>query len=135
MKKYFIDTSFLVAFSYDKDKYHEIALKTMKDIEEEKTSVLFTSDYVIDEFLNITMKLSGINQSIKWGQLLFPEEFIRILYTNKSIITSAWNIFQNEKNERKLMNLTDCIVYLSNQSLSCDELLTYDDRLKNYRNS
>ena len=84
MKKYYIDTSFLVALSYDKDKYHKIARKTMKDIEEEKTSVLFTSDYVIDEFLNITIRLSGISQSIKWGKLLFTEEFIRILYTNKS---------------------------------------------------
>ena len=132
MKKYFIDTSFLVAYSYDKDKYHEIARKTMKGIEEEETSELFTSDYVIDEFLNITIRLSGINQSIKWGQLFFPEEFIRILYTNKSIISSAWNIFQNEKNERKPMNLTDCVVYVGSQSLSC-ELLTYDERLKNFR--
>ncbi len=48
MKKYFIDTSFLVAFSYDRDKYHDIAMKTMKEIEKEKTSILFTSDYVID---------------------------------------------------------------------------------------
>lgn len=135
MKKYFLDTSFLVAFSYDKDKYHEIARKVMKDIEEEKTSVLFTSDYVIDEFLNITIRLSGINQSIKWGQILFPENFTRILYTNKSIISSAWNIFQNEKNERKPMNLTDCIVYVGCKSLSCDELLTYDERLKNYRDN
>ena len=133
MKKYYVDTSFLVAFSYDKDKYHEIARKKMKAIEKEKTSVLYTSDYVVDEFLNITIRLSGINQSIKWGQLLFLEEFIRILYANKSIISSAWNIFQGEKNERKPMNLTDCIVHVGYQSLNCDELLTYDERLKSYK--
>ncbi len=79
MNKYFIDTSYLVAYSYDKDKYHVDAKREMKKIEKEKTSTLFTSDYVIDEFLNILIRISGINQATKWGKLLFSEKFIQIL--------------------------------------------------------
>jgi predicted nucleic acid-binding protein len=104
----------------------------MKNIEEEDTVIMFTSDYVIDEFLNITLKLSGIVQALKWGELLFSEELVHIVYANKQIITSSWDIFQSEVNERKLMNITDCVVYFVSNSLNCDEILTFDQRLKNY---
>ena len=133
MKKYFVGTSYLVAYSYDKDKYHNLALIKMKEIEQEETSVLFTSDYVIDEFLNITIRLSGIGQAIKWGKLLYSGKFMHIIYTNEKILSSSWEIFQKEVKERKPMNMTDCVVFVVSQSLNCDKILTYDERLKNYR--
>ncbi|MHA2100706.1 MAG: type II toxin-antitoxin system VapC family toxin [Candidatus Kariarchaeaceae archaeon] len=127
-----IDTSFLVALSNEKDKFHSEALLMFKEIENDNSIRLSISDYVIDEFINITMKLYGIEEAISWGKILFEENFASIIFTNENILASAWKTFQKEIGERKPMNITDCVIAVCGSMLKCDEILTYDERLKNY---
>lgn len=132
MVHYILDTSFLVALSNEKDKYHSDALIKFKEFENDDNLVRSISDYVIDEFISITMKFLGIDEAISWGKILFEQEFANIIFTNENILKSAWEILQKEKGERKPMNLTDCVVAICSSLLKCDEILTFDKRLKNY---
>ena len=130
--KYFIDTSFMVGLANSRDKYHEKANKLLKNISYEENSELYLSDYVIDEFLSIILKGRSIKDALEWGKFIFSEEIANIIYGNKQIISSAWVLFQQEKDERKPLNFTDCIVYIKSKLLKCDEILTFDTKLKTY---
>jgi predicted nucleic acid-binding protein len=129
---YFIDTSFFVAIANPKDKYYKQATRQLKKIAKEDDNILTTSDYVVDEFLHIVMRIEGMEEAIKWSKEIIDNKFCNIMYCNKSIFTEALLIFRKERNERKPMTITDCVVYTSQERLSCDEILTFDDRLKNY---
>ncbi|MCY3414532.1 MAG: type II toxin-antitoxin system VapC family toxin [Candidatus Heimdallarchaeota archaeon] len=130
--RYFIDTSFMVGLANPKDKYHKEANDIFEKISENSNSEVFISDYVIDEFLNIVLKGRTIQDVIDWGSILFSEELANIVYSNQAIIKSAWELLQDEKSERKPLNFTDCVVLIKNKLLRCDEILTFDDRLKNF---
>lgn len=132
MEHFILDTSFLVALSNEKDKFHKEALKKLEEIEKDNSIRLSISDYVIDEFINITMKLSGMEEAIAWGKILFEQNFASVIFTNENILASAWETFQKEIGERKPMNITDCVITVCRSMLRCDEILTYDERLKNY---
>ncbi|OLS27460.1 MAG: hypothetical protein HeimC2_11230 [Candidatus Heimdallarchaeota archaeon LC_2] len=74
----------------------------------------------------------GIEEAISWGITFFEQNFAKIIFTNEKILASAWEIFQKDTGERKPMNLTDCVVVECKSLLKCDEILTFDERLKNY---
>ncbi len=131
--KYFIDTSFLVGLANTRDKFHDAANDILDQISATKSAELIISDYVIDEFINFMLRVSRLDEAIQWGELLFSEEFISIYYSNQDLILSAWKLIQSEMGERKPLTFTDCVVFLSAQKLACDEILTFDDRLKNYK--
>lgn len=132
MLHYFVDTSFLVALANKRDKYHIEATKMLDKFSNEKNAFLTTSDYVIDEFLHIQMKVTNIEKAILWSYKLVDESFCDILYCNPEIFQMALELFRTEKKERKPMTFTDCIIYVSHTILQCDEILTFDNRLKNY---
>lgn len=122
----------MVGLANPKDKYHKESNELFEKLSDAGNSELFISDYVIDEFLNIILKGRSIKDAIEWGKIIFSEEIANIIYCNQKINKSAWELFQQEKNERKPLNFTDCIVYIKSKLLKCDEILTFDQRLKNY---
>lgn len=130
--RYLIDTSFMVGLANPKDKYYKEANNIFEKISENGNSEVFISDYVIDEFLNIVLKGRTIQDVIDWGSILLSEEIANIAYCNQEIIKSAWKLLQGEKNERKPLNFTDCVVFVKSKLLKCNEILTFNDRLKNY---
>jgi len=123
----------MVGLANLKYKDYKDANNIFEKISENGNSEIFISDYVIDEFLNIVFKGRTIQDVIDWGTILFSEELADIVYCNQEIINLAWKLLQSEKNERKTLNLTDCVVFIKNKLLKCDEILTFDDRLKNYK--
>lgn len=130
--RYFIDTSFFVGIANTKDKYHSAAQNKLQELESLQNSELFTSDYVIDEFLSILIKSESIDEAIDWGKILYSQELSNIMYCNAEIHRNAWTILQDEVGERKPLNLTDCIIYVKQKLLKCDEILTFDSRLKSF---
>ncbi|MDH5403435.1 MAG: hypothetical protein OEY49_13145 [Candidatus Heimdallarchaeota archaeon] len=50
----------------------------MKEIEINKFSILYTSNYVIDEFLNLTIKLIDVKKAIEWGKIIFIENLVHM---------------------------------------------------------
>lgn len=131
--KYFIDTSFLIALASKDDKYHKDAVKLFSSFKNNESIVLITSDYVIDEFLLLIMKIQNMKKAIQWSKTFMDEIFCSIYYCNDYIFKSAMNIFQSELDERKPLTLTDAVVFISSNNLSCEEILTFDKRLKNYK--
>ena len=80
------------------------------------------------------MKIEGMEDAIIWSEEIIENSFCNIYYCTKPIFQDAILIFRKEKNERKPMTLTDCVVFVSKDILGCDEILTFDERLKHYSN-
>jgi predicted nucleic acid-binding protein len=78
------------------------------------------------------MRIQGIDEAILWSKEIIENEFCNIFYCNKQIFLQSIEIFRKEKKERKSLTLTDCVVYVSQKLLSCDEILTFDLKLRNY---
>ena len=133
--KYFIDTSFLVGIANEKDKYHIEANDWLLELNSQANTQFFISDYVIDEFLNVLIKETSIKDAIEWGKLIYSQELATIIYCTQKINQLAWDLVKLEINERKPMNLTDCVVYVKKTLMKCDEILTFDNRLKNFNGS
>ncbi len=128
-----MDTSFIFALASKDDKYHESATDKLRSFNNSKNIQLITSDYVVDELLLLIMKYQSMENAIRWSKIIMDGKFCSIYYCNNIIFNSAINIFQSETDERKPLTLTDAIVYFSSKMLSCDEILTYDGRLKSYK--
>jgi predicted nucleic acid-binding protein len=132
MLHYFVDTSFFIAIENQNDKYHIEATKRLEKLSEGNDTILTTSDYVLDEFFQITKKVKSIEKAILWSYKLTDESFCNIYYCNQEIFLTALELFRTEIKERKPMSFTDCVIYVSHSILQCDEILTFDKRLKNY---
>ena len=130
--RYVLDTSFLVGLSNMTDKYHELANTWLDQIRSQDSWEFYISDYVIDEFLSILIKGQSISEAIEWGRFIYNGEFTTIIYCNEDIHQMAWKLLEQEDGERKPLNLTDCVVYITNFLIKGDEILTYDSRLQNY---
>ena len=133
MIKFFVDTSFFIGLLNNRDKFHKLAVNKLKSLYKEKGNQLYTSDYVIAELSNFLVKTTDINNAINLIDEVINEEFCKIFYSNKQIIQYSLSVFRKERSETKPLNLTDCIVGVSNVLLKCDELLSFDERLKNYK--
>ncbi len=130
--RHFIDTSFLFAIASKDDKFHEEAVKWLKSMTNQNNVELITSDYVIDEFLLLLMKYQGMENAIRWSEIIMSGRFCSLYYCSDLIFSLAIDVFQREIDERKPLTLTDAIVFISSKNLSCDGILTYDERLRNY---
>jgi len=132
MQHYFVDTSFIIGIYNTQDKFHKEASTILKDEVSDHEILLFTSDYVVDEFLSYTTKKIGINRAISYGEKIFENKIWNIHYSTQNLIETAWNTFKNERNERKPLNFTDCVILANAELLNVEKLLTFDNRLSNY---
>lgn len=128
----FIDTSVLIAFHNTRDVNHERAKKLIKEAVEGKFGLLYTSDYVFNESINIALTKTG-NPSIALligemilGQFKGIPRFITLLRVNEGIFNEAWRLF-NEYSSRGL-NFTDCTTIALMKSKGIDYLISFDEK-------
>ena len=132
MKESFIDTSFLLALANRDDKYHKKGMELFNHFKKNTNHRYLISDYVIDEFLTLVSRMVYMKLANTWGDYLFQEGWFDIHYTSSSMVKDAWKIFKKEVDERHPLSFTDCTIVAQCSIRRITDIITFDDRLKNY---
>ncbi len=134
IKKIFIDTGGLIAFVNQNEKRHLTAKKLLSEYQN-KTSKLYTSDYVIDEFLTYLRckQKVPVTQIVQCLQLLELSE-IEIYGITKDLFGLALKLMA--KYQDQYFSFTDCVSFAVMKELKINNVMTTDKHFEifGYRN-
>jgi len=120
----FIDTSWFKAYLDPGDDFHSKAVSQSKILSQEKT-ILYTTNFVIDETLTLLRVRSGLVVALKFrdflAQISSHTKIIRVFSQDEF---NAWEWFP--KNWSKL-SFTDCTSFAVMQRLELKDVATLDD--------
>lgn len=101
----FLDTSFLVALTFDNDENHFAASNSLKDILAKKYGGAYISDYVFDETVTLLLaKTRDISKVILIGDSI--RSSFKMLRLGEEAFEKAWRLFKSQKGTR--LSFTDC---------------------------
>ncbi len=100
----FLDTGVYVAFVNKKDKDHDRALVLMKELASGKYGPGYTSDYVLDETLTVSLaRTRRIDKAVNAGLLILGSKedkipaLARLIKVDEGTIQAAWKSFRGAK--------------------------------------
>ena len=127
----FLDTSFLVAYSHEKDENHEKALELMKDIAKGKYGKLCVSDYIFDETVTVVFaRTKKLEEAVKIGEKLI--DGTGILDIDDFLFDMSWDIFKNQKDSE--FSFTDCTTISAMIKIRIANIATFDKEFKKIKN-
>lgn len=123
MQKVFVDTSGWVALFVVNDNYHKKALDIFEELMSSK-SVMFTSDYVIDETITTILVRGNHKQSVIAGKSLLTSKIIKIVCVNTDYFQEAWGLYQKYKD--KEFSFTDVTSLVIMKWLDINRVFSFD---------
>lgn len=124
----FLDTAYLVAFHNEDDNRHSEAVELAGYMKKGELGNLFTSYYVIDEALTLSLSRFGHKMAVELGEAILNSE-ITILEVPKNVFEEAWLLFK----ERNNLSFTDCTaVKLMNQK-GIKNIATFDSSFRQFK--
>lgn len=125
-KRVFIDSSGWIEFILKNERYHRPVVDYIL-AEVEKSTKMFTSDYVLDE--SYTRLLTGqgwgaakdLNQAV---DKLVKAKQLLVLWTDETLYNKAWRYF--EKYREHELSFTDATVVTMMSDLKLDVIVTLD---------
>ncbi|MBU0693432.1 MAG: PIN domain-containing protein [Candidatus Omnitrophica bacterium] len=123
MEKVFVDTSGWVALFVENDADHKKAVSIFEQLKEEKT-LIYTSDYVIDETITTILVRGSHKQSVVAGSALFNSEIIKNIYVAPEYLESAWKLYQKYKD--KEFSFTDVTSMTISKELNIKKAFSFD---------
>jgi len=124
MDKYFLDTSFLLAFFDSGDKHHDSAREKMKEI---KNKELITSDQIFSETVNTAFSKVDYKTAKDCSKYLRKSQ-IQIIYLNEPGFLKTCEIFKE-----KQISFTDCSIIATMKILNIDKLATFDKDFQQFK--
>ncbi|MCD6515324.1 MAG: type II toxin-antitoxin system VapC family toxin [Candidatus Odinarchaeota archaeon] len=120
----FIDTGIFTGAYNIRDRYHQRAKSILIDIIEGKYGQAYTSDYIFDEAITLTLyKTKNIELAIKFGECILGSTIIELVHTSTVDFENAWSLF---KKLRKQLSFTDCISLAIIKRLKIDYIASFD---------
>ncbi len=118
-----LDSSFIVAYSNERDQNHAKASEIAKAIDDGKYGIPAVTDYIFDEVVTVMLSRTGnLPQVVDLGEkLLKANRFLRI---DEEIFQSAWEAFANQRNRR--LSFTDCTCFEICESNGISIIATFD---------
>jgi len=123
MEKVFVDTSGWVALFVDNDQNHKKAVSIFEDIKSLK-SLIYTSDYIIDETITTIMARGNHKQSVSAGEALFTSKIIKIIHVSADYLQAAWELYQKYKD--KSFSFTDVTSFVIMNNLGIRKAFGFD---------
>lgn len=123
MEKVFVDTSGWVVLFVANDKNHKKAVSIFEDLKKSNT-LIYTSDYVIDETITTILARGSYQQSMLAGQALFTSKIIKIVHVSPEYLQSAWGLYQKYKDKK--FSFTDVTSFSIMKSLDIKKALVFD---------
>lgn len=125
-----LDSSFLVAYMLDKDKYHPKSLDIMEAIKKGAFGTAYITDYIFDEVVTVIMvKSNSIDKAVEAGTYL--KESLTILKLEEEAIDGAWGIFKAQS--KGVLSFTDCTNLSEMRSKGIENLVTFDGGFMNLK--
>lgn len=121
----FIDANLFLAYDNSRDVHHSRAMKLWKEIEANKYGQCFTSDYVFNEVVGVTLRKFGKERARLLGQYILKSIFM--LNIDDHILLEAWELFLNTKLD---LNLVDCTNLIAVKIADSKFIATFDKEFK-----
>jgi predicted nucleic acid-binding protein len=105
-----VDSGVFVALHNTRDENHETAKKLITMIASGEMGTAYTSDYVFDEAVTVTLKRTGkADVALRVGRMILgerPVPFLVVLRVAEDVFKSSWVLFQ--KYSERGLSFTDC---------------------------
>ncbi|HIH39750.1 TPA: type II toxin-antitoxin system VapC family toxin [Candidatus Woesearchaeota archaeon] len=121
----FLDANIFLAHDNINDVHHEKALLLWKRIESGEFEQYFTSDYVINEVVGVTLRKFGKDRAIAIGKQILNA--MNILNIDEHMLIEAWGIFTETK---LALNLVDCTNIIAARIADAKFIATFDKEFK-----
>ncbi len=123
MEKIFVDTSGWVALFAANDKNHKKAASIFEEIKKIK-SLIYTSDYCIDETITTIMVRGSHQQSVLAGEALFTSRIIKIIHICPDYLQTAWELYKKYKDKR--FSFTDVSSFTIMKDMNVRKAFAFD---------
>jgi len=120
----FIDSCVFVAYYNRRDTHHKAAVELIEKGVAGDFGELYTSDYVFDETVTVTLVKAGLKAAVELGGYMLDSE-LELLEVDKDAFTAAWEMFKTLK-----MSFTDCTNVAVMRLHGIEEILTFDRGFK-----
>ena len=121
----FIDANIFIASYNSNDIHHSKALKLLRKIEAREYDHYFTSDYVFNEVVGVTLRKLGKEKALAIGQQILKS--IYMINIDDHMLTESWDFFY----EMKLgLNLVDCSNIIAMRIAGTTRIATLDREFK-----
>lgn len=127
MRRAFADTSALMAFFYEKDGNHGLAVALLRKARETKTFLLIT-DYVLDECVTGILSNVGHEAAVHAGEYLLNSGIIQMVWLDQPVKLKAWEYFK--KHDDKRYSFTDCTSFVLMKEMKVTQYLAFDGHFK-----
>ena len=119
-----MDTSGWVALFVDNDQNHKKAASIFEDIKSLKGTLIYTSDYIIDETITTILTRGSHKQSVLAGEALFTSKIIKIIHVSADYLQAAWGLYQKYKDKR--FSFTDVTSFAIMKDLNIIKAFAFD---------
>ncbi len=121
----FIDTGVFVGARNSRDDRHRLSVEVIKKALKGAFGAVYTSDYVIDEAVTLALARTGKPEiAFDIGDFIFKSDRIRLLWTDRSVFASAWEMFRRHREKR--LSFTDCISLAHIEDKKIKFILSFD---------
>lgn len=120
----FIDSCVFVAYRNKRDVHHKTSAELMEKCVGGYFGELYTSDYVFDETVTVTLVKAGLKEAIELGGYLLNSE-VELLKVDKDAFDAAWEMFCTLG-----MGFTDCTNIALMRLYGIDKIMTFDGEFK-----
>lgn len=124
MEKIFVDTSGWVALFVDNDQNHKKAVSIFEDIKSLKGTLIYTSDYIIDETITTILARGNHKQSVLAGEALLTSKIIKIIHVSADYLQAAWGLYKKYKD--KMFSFTDVTSFAIMKDLHIIKAFAFD---------
>jgi uncharacterized protein len=120
-----IDASVFYALANYKDVHNKKAIELITDIFDNKYGEPFTTNFIFDEVVNVTMRKEGKKKARLIGQHLLESE-VHMINLNRKVFKKAWQLFQSNNS----LSFTDCTSVALAQLADVKHIATFDKEFK-----
>jgi predicted nucleic acid-binding protein len=121
----FIDANIFLAYANASDVHHERAAKIVQDLEKKETPC-FTSDYVFNEIVGVTLRKQGKTAALTIGNHLLKS--LLVLNIDDHAFKEAWRLFATTKHG---LSLVDCTNVIAAKLAGATGIATFDKEFRN----
>jgi len=127
----FIDTNMFVSVANKKDQDHKRAVQLFDRIRKGEFGQPYTSDYVFDEALTVTlMRTRRLESAVNVGKLILGSKreaipaLARLIRVDERIFSESWRVFQSGK--LKGLSFTDHTILSQIKEYQLEYLISLD---------